>query len=548
MDRKPVLMDQYGRPVKRAVLTQEVSAATIGGVRSPLTTYPGDGLNPVRLANILRAADQGDPIQYLELAETIEERDPHYLGVVGTRKRAISQLDITVEAASEDPDGVMRADMVRDWLRRDELTDEFFDILDAVGKGYSFTEIIWDSSSGEWQPQRLEWRDPRWFRFDRVSLTQPMQLDAYGQERPLDAFKFIHARLKAKSGIPLRSGLARVGAWGWMFKAFTQRDWAIFTQTFGQPLRVGKWGAGASEADKDTLFNAVANIAGDCAAIIPESMTIDFVETKNVGSSATLYKDRADWLDQQISKAVLGQTATTDAVTGGLGSGKEHRQVQEDIERADAKALSAILNRDLIIPWMQLNFGPLKAYPRLRIGRPEQIDAVREAEVFDKLYKAGLPMKRTQVYDKFGYEEPGAGDAILGQPSQNPPPALNATAPNDPVSFFKRFLGEFKRVEALSRPIAAVQAQTPLKTPLSGSDDLDVLIDRLTDDASPAVRGMLEQIEAMLSAANSFDEFREMLHAGFPDLDAQEVEDLIADAQTAAYAGGYLAAEEANDA
>lgn len=67
-----------------------MAAPTLGGVRSPLSGYPGDGLNPVRLANILRAADQGDPVDYLELAETIEERDPHFLGVIGTRKRAVN--------------------------------------------------------------------------------------------------------------------------------------------------------------------------------------------------------------------------------------------------------------------------------------------------------------------------------------------------------------------------------------------------------------------------------------------------------------------------
>ncbi|MFN7004091.1 MAG: DUF935 domain-containing protein [Roseinatronobacter sp.] len=541
---KPTLLDQYGRPVKRAVLTQEVAAATWGGVRSPLSTYPGDGLNPVRLANILRAADQGDPIEYLALAETIEERDPHYLGVIGTRKRAISQLEITVEAASQEAADVKRGDMVRDWLRRDELVDELFDMLDAVGKGYSFTEIIWDTSSGQWEPQRLEWRDPRWFRFDRVSLTRPMQLDAHGQEHELDPFKFIYSRIKAKSGLPIRSGLARVAAWGWMFKAFTQRDWAIFTQTFGQPLRLGKWGAGASEADKDTLFNAVANIAGDCAAIIPESMSIDFIETKNVGSSSTLYKERSDWLDMQISKAVLGQTATTDAVTGGLGSGKEHRQVQEDIERADAKAMTAIVNRDLIIPWMQLEFGPLKAYPHLRIGRPEQVDIKLEAEVFERLNKAGLPLKRSEVYKKFGYEEPGADDAILGQPAQNPSPALNATAPSDPVSIFKHFSGEFKRVKGQPATVAAIQAQTPLKTPLSASD---LLADQMDQELAPQMEKIIGQIEAMMAAANTMEEFREMLLAGFPKIEDAAFAEGLARGLIAAHAAGRVAAEDASD-
>ena len=547
MERKPALVDPYGRPIKRTELKREQAAATLGGVRSPLTSYPGDGLNPVKLANILRAADQGDAVQYLELAETIEERDPHYLGVISTRKRAISQLDITVEAASEDKADVARADMVRQWLKRDELTEELFDILDGIGKGYSMTEIMWDTSEGQWVPERLEWRDPRWFQFDRTSLSTPMLLDQNGQETDLPGFKFIFAKIKAKSGLPLRSGLARVAGWGWMFKAFTQRDWAIFTQTFGQPLRVGKWGAGASEDDKDTLFRAVANIAGDCAAIIPESMNIDFVETSNVSASSSLYKDRADFLDLQISKAVLGQTATTDAVTGGLGSGKEHRQVQEDIERADAKALGAILNRDLIRPWMQLEFGKLKAYPRLVIARPEKDDLEREATILGTLVGTGLRVKTSQVYDKFGWEEPGPNDAILGQTAQITPPAANSAHASDPVEIFKRFSGVFKRVAGSERIIAPQQTETDAGGALSGLDDLDALADRLALDATPEMATMLAQIEAMMAAASSIEEFQQMMLTGFPNLDADAFAQVLGHAMTVSQSAGFLTGAEVDD-
>jgi phage gp29-like protein len=219
-----------------------------------------------------------------------------------------------------------------------------------------------------------------------------------------------------------------------MFKAYTQRDWAIFQQTFGQPIRIGKYGSGATEADKDTLYRAVANIAGDCAAIVPESMAIEFIESKNVGSGADLYEKRATYLDRQVSKAVLGQTATTDAVTGGLGSGKEHRQVQEDIERADAKALSAIINRDLIVPWMQLDHGPLAKYPRLRIGRPDERDIEQLVDSVDKLVPKGLRVGKSWMNDQLGIPDPGKDEELLTVPTTSPPPpplppALQSTQP-----------------------------------------------------------------------------------------------------------------------
>jgi phage gp29-like protein len=492
----------------------------------------------------LREADQGDPIRYLELAEVIEERDPHYLGVLGTRKRCVSQIDITVEPGTDDKVGLMHADMVRNWLKREELADELFYILDSIGKCDSFTEIIWDSSMGQWLPERLEWRDPRWFRFDRRDLRTPLMLDDHGHEVALPAFRFIHASIKAKSGLPLRSGLARVAAWGWMFKAFTQRDWAIFTQTYGQPLRVGKFGAGASEKDIDTLFDAVANIAGDCAAVIPEGMKIDFIESKTIGSSSDLYEKRADWLDKQISKAVIGQTATTDAVTGGLGSGKEHREVQEDIERADSKALAAILNRDLIRPWIDLEYGPQNSYPRLKIARPEAEDLTALATQLGILVPLGFRVKTAQVSEKFGLEEAGDGDAVLGQIAPEPPQGANDGDPKDPSLALNRVASKIKRGQESKRKVMALNSQSPSVGEFGPQDVAADLADQAHDEIDPAILKMLEQIEVMLETTNSLPEFRETVLAAFPDLDSSELAAITANMMMAAHAGGRAALEE----
>lgn len=538
MADRPVLVDRFGKAVVRSVLKEEVAAPTITGVRSPLAGYSADGLNPLRLANILREADQGNPIRYLELAETIEERDPHYLGVLSTRKRSVSQIEITVEAASDAAHDVAMADMIRDWLGRDELTEELFNVLDCIGKGYSFTEIIWDTSSGQWMPERLEWRDPRWFRFDRTDLSTPVKLGDHGEELPLDPFKFIYAEIKAKSGLALRSGLARVAAWGWMFKAFSQRDWAIFTQTYGQPLRIGKFGAGASQADRDTLFEAVANIAGDCAAIIPESMTIDFVESKTVGASSDLYKVRADWLDQQISKAVLGQTTSTDAISGGHAVSKEHRQVQEDIERADAIALAAILNRDLVRPWIDLEYGPQKKYPRLKIARPETADLKLLAETLGTLVPLGLRVQMSEVRDKFGWSDPAPGAEILAQPIQMQPSGAGAMPGAGQDQIIKGQPAVFKRGAGVSDTLAR-QAEEGGSAALKIAPNIvDQLTDQLDAAARPEIAAMIGQIEAMLQAAGSLGELREMLLSAWPDLNDAGLANTLAAGMVAIHAAG----------
>ncbi|MDF3420161.1 DUF935 domain-containing protein [Sulfitobacter sp. KE29] len=545
MSRNAQLLDRYGNPVQRAELAKPIETPTIGSIRAPLAGYPGDGLTPVRLANILRAADMGDPVRYLELAEQIEERNPHYLAVLSTRKRSVSQLDISVEAASDATDDVKRADMIREWLKRDELAEELFYLLDCLGKGYSFTAINWAKSGGQWWPERLEQCDPRGFRFDRRDLTTPMQINDRGGEEPLDPFRYIYAQIMAKSGLPMRGGLARIAAWGWMFKAYTERDWAIFTQTYGQPLRVGKYDAQASATDRDKLFQAVAGIAGDCAAIIPDNMVIDFVETKNAGASTDLYLKRADWLDQQISKAVLGQTATTDAIAGGHAVGQEHRQVQEDIERADARALAAILNRDLIRPWMELEFGKLDRYPRVVIARPEAEDLNLLSSSLAALLPFGLKVSASEIRDKFGLKEPKAGDELLMVPAKS-----DAIPRESAVKYPLNTRNASPGVPAPQSALDASQREFSTEAPDGNQEAPVPLADHaalMADAARPVLRRTMDRVEAMLSAATSLEEFREMLFNGFDEKEAQALGEAIAPGLQAAELAGRITVREESD-
>lgn len=513
-----VLIDHRGQPLRREVMSREVAAPTLAGVRSPYAGYPADGLNPVRLARILRSADMGDPLAYFELAEQIEERDPHYAGVLGTRKRSVAQIDVTVEAASDSAHDVAIADMVRQWIDRDELADEMFDIMDAVGKGISFTEIIWDTSEGQWNPKRLEWRDPRFFTFDTVDGRTPMLrggVEGNEPDSPLPPFKFIQHQVKAKSGLPVRSGLARLASWGWMFKAFTQRDWAIFTQTYGQPVRIGKFRAGASDQDKAMLFRAVANIAGDCAAIVPEGMSIEFIESKNVGPGSELYEKRSDWLDRQISKAVLGQTGTTDSKSGGLGDGgnKVHDGVREDIETADCKGGAATLNRDLVRPWVDLEHGPQKAYPRLRIARPKQEDVAGLMSALQTLVPMGMRVQASEIRDKLGLSDPDANAELLGAPM--------LPTQQDRIS---------QPSQRLLQALQAEQKRAPFPA--------DAIGDRMVEDVQPDMVELLDQVEAMMAAASDLPELREMLRSAYPDLPVARMGQRIAAGLIAAQAAG----------
>ncbi|MEH3091987.1 MAG: DUF935 domain-containing protein [Agrobacterium cavarae] len=405
------IIDQWGNPLTSASLKVEQAAPTMTGVRRPNIEHQATGLTPGKLARMLRSSLQGDPQAYLELAEDMEERDLHYAGVLSARKLQVAGLDITVEAASDDANDVDNADMVRRFIERDAFESELVDMLDALGKGFSATEIIWDTSESQWEPSALKWRDPRWFRFDETD-GETLLLRDVGGDVALQPYKWVVHQAKAKSGLPIRGGIARAVCWTFLFKSFTMKDWAIFCEAYGQPLRLGKWGEGATESDKEVLLQAVANIGVDYSAIVPASMTVDFIKA-DISGSIELYEKRCNFLDQQVSKVVLGQTGTTDAIAGGYAVGKVHNGTKEDIERSDAKSIAATLKRDLAIPYITLNKGPQKAYPNIKIGRPQDIDLEKYMKNVTSFVALGGKVGMSEVRDKLGIEDPDKDEELL---------------------------------------------------------------------------------------------------------------------------------------
>ena len=455
------LYDAYGREVDTAMLREEQAAPTIAGVRNIYSVmHPSIGLTPERLSGILRQAEFGDPFLYLELAEEMEEKDLHYLAVLGTRKNAVAQLELVVRAASSGAEDQRAAAMVREMIIDGplQLDSVLFDVLDAVGKGFSATEIIWDTSGREWFPAQLKWRDPRWFAFDWISgeailvrtlsgeaipvanerQTQPAHFGGrengiYASMRPgiglqpmtapLAPYKFVTHFAKAKAGLPIRGGLARAAGWAYLFKNYVLKDWVTFTEVFGQPLRVGKYHAGASEQDKQALLRAVSRIGTDAAAIMPESMVIEFTEAHQNGS-AELYQKFCEYLDAQVSKAVLGQTLTTEMPSSGgsRAAAEVHEGVRRDILNADARRLAATLARDLVRPIVELNMGPQLRYPKIELGLPDDSDVKVFAEIVAMLADRGLRVGQKTILDKLGIAEAGEGEAVLG--------ALRGETPN----------------------------------------------------------------------------------------------------------------------
>ncbi|WP_439532045.1 DUF935 domain-containing protein [Polymorphobacter sp.] len=528
-------------------MSREIAGPSMMTGRQVTSGNPSAGLTPERLAAILRGAEEGNIIDYLDLAEAVEEKYLHYIGVLGTRKRQVSQLPISVAAASDDDVDQAKADLIRDWLDRDTVEAELFDMLDAVGKGFSLTEIVWNLRRAPWLPEKLIWRDPRWFEFDRLDGTTPL-LRGSGPPQPLPPYKFAYHVHASKSGLPIRGGLARPVAWAWLFQSFGLKDWVSFAHVYGFPVRLGKYQPGASEEDIRTLLRAVANVSADAAAVIPSTMQMDFISAQ-AGSSAEVFQMLCEYLDKQVSKAVLGQTGTTDGESGRLGGGggQEHSDVRSDIERADAKLLCTTLNRDLVVPIIDFNFGRPSSgvlkYPRIRIGREDdQEEFGTWLEGVERFVDRGGRVEQSVVRDRLGLPDPAA-DAVLLAPKARQTPQEAPGAPGGPLAP-ETAATRFSRLPfppiRPSDPLAAIATGAATEEPaavadeLGRRDDIDALVDILADEGWEGdLAPMIAPLREALASASSYEQ---AVAALVPAMGAMDADKLAMRLERAAFA------------
>lgn len=377
------------------------------------------GLTPERLASILDKVRRGDiPAEYLEIAGELEERDAHYRSVLSTRKHAIEGLEMYVQSAGDDKEALAIAEAVtEDIAEHSDMMDLRKNALDALGKGFSVNEIIWNTSGSRWKPDTFIFRDPRWFAYNKETGLLSLR-DVYGMElSPLDPYKFIIHEPNLLSGKQITSGLSFTALFYWLVKTYDVTSWAAFADRFGYPVRLGKYGRKATKEDIATLKRAVAAIGSDVGAVIPDSMVIDIIESKTTSGTSEVYEKIAEWSDKQLSKLVLGQTASAEGTPGKLGDSQDQQAVRQDILKADVRQLEQTLNRDLVIPYVKFNFGTQERYPKLKIKYVEPKNVQLIVDSVTKLVPLGLKVKPQEMNALLGLSSPEKDDEVLTAPS-----------------------------------------------------------------------------------------------------------------------------------
>ncbi|MHB8772970.1 MAG: DUF935 domain-containing protein [Syntrophales bacterium] len=418
-----MILDQFGREiqVEKRPETREIAVTAI---RDRWSEYPSGGLTPQRLAEIFREADMGDVRRQAELFEEMEEKDTHLFSELQTRKNAVHGLDYEISAYSESAEDKRIRDFVSACLLNlATFDDALIDLLDAIGKGYSCCEILWDTSGRQALIGRIEWLHAKkavfyergaanqWAKSYEVPriLTEAEPIN--GEVMP--PFKLVYHRYKARSGYDTRAGILRVCAWMYLFKNYSLKDWVAFAEVFGMPLRLGKYDAGAGKEDKDALIAAIRSLGSDAAGIISKNTEIEFVEVVKNSGTNNLFETLANFCDKQMSKAILGQTATTEGTPGKLGSDDAQDKVRQDLIEADAESIAKTIRHQIIRPLVGYNFGWDKTLPWFNLLYEKPEDLAQLMTVYKGASEIGQPISQEHVSERFKIPLPKQGETIL---------------------------------------------------------------------------------------------------------------------------------------
>lgn len=205
-------------------------------------------------------------------------------------------------------------------------------ILETYLYGLNVFEINYKERDGLIYP-RLVQRDFRQFKFNDAG---EFVFVAGGSEQKIPPFKVVYALNRANFRKTYGDGLIKKLYFPVKMKNASLKFWFRFLERFGSP-----WAVAKTSFDPDELANEVqAMLSGDSAVIDTEEELTLIQPSTNVD-----FTKLPTYLDNQISKAILGANLTSDIREGSYAAAKTHNEIREDLAANDGKILEFVLNK-----------------------------------------------------------------------------------------------------------------------------------------------------------------------------------------------------------
>lgn len=337
------------------------------------------------------------------LFDLFMDSDDNLLSCVRTRKatlkRAIYSFTASMPQQKKDYFTTLLDANLSSWI------DTF---MESKLCGFHFNQIMYDYRDGMyWPAELLEYSN-----LDLRKKNRKLELYEKGRVVELAPYKFISILYRR----PTLHTLLKY----YIFYSYALNNWAQFTETYGKPIRVGKYDSQITAEELSTLKAAIKALGTDQGVVISKETEIEFIDYASKDKSQNLYETLCKFVTDRITRAILGQTLSTqEGDTGSYAQAKVHNEVRKDIAEEDIADLRRFLN--VICGYADaVNFGGSGI--ELWLASVSPVDLEKRIVIDEKLRAMGLPISQDHFYDTYEVDRPEKGQELM--PERTAAPAV----------------------------------------------------------------------------------------------------------------------------
>jgi len=246
----------------------------------------------------------------------------------------VTQCDVSRKSVTEKKEIQIVCDdeKIKDEFKKIFTPDVVSQILETYLYGLNVFEINYKEKEGLVYP-RLVQRDFRQFKFNDAS---EFVFNAGGSEQSIPPLKVIYALNRANFRKVYGDGLLKKLYFPVKMKNASLKFWFRFLEKFGSPWAIAK----TSYEPDEMAAEVQAMLSGDSAVIDTDEEITLVQPTSNVD-----FTRLPAYLDNQISKAILGANLTSEVKEGSYAAAKTHNEIREDLAANDGKILVFVMNK-----------------------------------------------------------------------------------------------------------------------------------------------------------------------------------------------------------
>jgi hypothetical protein len=318
-------------------------------------------------------------------------------------------------------------------------------------------------------------------------------------------------------------GLLKALAIVWMVRQWAIRDWARYSEIYGQPVKGLKVPQQWDEDEKKRALQEIAGLASDSTVMLPQDekgygFALELIEAQ--GHGAEVFEKLIAKCDTAIAVRIIGQNLTTEisGASGSRAAAQVHDRIRGDILKSDAETLATSIRDQLLMDWVEMNFGhearDLCPWPHWGVEPPD--DKKGNAEALSTFATGVATLRSTQLPVDFAELAERFDLPLL---EGKPIPDFVPPAPPAPPA------GE-KKPEPAKEPPAKKELTELTRLPtrqVQGQIYADYITDQGLDSFAKLLAPDVQDLVKHIKAAEDWHDLRAKLKAAYKGMDATKL-------------------------